>query len=392
MQAYATSIRRALHQYPEVGFDLERTLALLRRELDTMGVAYTEQYGKSSLIATINPEKSHFTIGIRADTDALPMQEVPGREYGSKIDGKMHACGHDAHTAIALATVKKLHAMREQIDCCVKVLFQSAEEYSTSGARLMVEDGVMEDIDCIVALHCDVDYDAGTVALVPCEQNAVSHGFRLHFTGKSAHAAEQHKGVDAILLAVRAYTALEMMIAKEIKAQDPVVFNVGVIQGGTTNNIVASSCSMFCTLRTHRAALDEQIIGRVKAICESIALSGGGSFSFEEVKYYPVVYNDPVVTERLKASATKVLGEVCVLPQKSRGMGGEDFSYMTQQKPGAMLWLGVRNEKRGITAHLHQTDFDIDEAALAVGVNIFTQFVIDNMHGIKDLSKTGTSV
>ena len=392
MLNYAVAVRRELHMYPEVGFDLDRTLALLRRELDASGVEYTEQYGKSSLVATVNPEKTGFTVGIRADIDALPMQEVPGREYGSRIDGRMHACGHDAHTAIALATVKKLYEMREQIDCRVKVLFQSAEEYSTSGARLMVADGVMKDIDCIVSLHCDTGYDAGTVALVPYEQNAVSHGFRLHFRGKSAHVASQHHGVDAIMLAVRAYTDLEMMIAKEVRAQDPVIFNVGAIQGGTTNNIVADSCSMFCTLRTHRAAVDEKIIGRVKALCDSVALSGGGEFSFEEVKYYPVVYNDPVVTERLKASAVRVLGEACVLPKMTRIMGGEDFSYMTQQKPGAMLWLGVRNLACGITAGLHESRFDIDESALQVGVDVFVQFVLDHMHGIQGLAQVGTVV
>lgn len=388
MSDYAITIRRQLHQYPEVGFDLERTLALLRKELDAMGVEYTECYGRSSLVATVNPEKSNFTIGIRADTDALPMQEVAGREYGSRIDGQMHACGHDAHTAIALATVKRLHEMREQIDCRVKVLFQSAEEYSTSGARLMVADGVMDDVDCIVALHCDVGYDTGSIALKENEKNAVSNGFRLHFYGKSAHAAEQHNGVDAIMLAVRAYTLIEMMVAKEVDARDPVVFNVGTIHGGTTNNIVADACSMFCTLRTHRAEVDARVIERIKAICEAVASSGGGSYSFEPVKYYPIVCNDPTVTKRVQAAAERVLGEAHVLP-KLRSMGGEDFSYMTQQKPGAMFYLGVRNRERGITAGLHQSDFDIDESALEVGIRIFVQFVLDNMHGIEGLPKTG---
>ena len=389
MQAYATKIRRALHQYPEVGFDLDRTLALLRRELDAIGVSYTEVYGQSSIVATVNPEKTNFTIGIRADIDALPMQEVPGREYGSRIDGKMHACGHDAHTAIALATLKKLHEMRDRIDCRVQVLFQSAEEYTTSGASLMVRDGVMDGIDCIVALHCDPGFDVGSIALVPYEQNAVSHGFRLHFKGKNAHAAEQHRGVDAIMLAVRAYTSLEMMVAKEVAAREPVVFNVGVIQGGTANNIVADSCSMFCTLRTYSSKVDSHVMGRIKAICQSVALSGGGEFAFEEVKYYPVVYNDPTVTECLRDSAISVLGTERGGLQRKRTMGGEDFSYMTQKKPGAMFRLGIRNTERGITAGLHQKNFDIDESALEVGVNVFTQFVLDHMHGIKGLPPVG---
>lgn len=392
MKDYAIEIRRKLHMYPEVGFDLDRTLALLRCELDAIGVDYTEDFGKSSIVATVNPEKSRFTIGIRADIDALPMQEVSGRTYGSRIDGQMHACGHDAHTAIALATVKRLYEMRDRIDCRVKVIFQSAEEYSTSGARLMVEDGLMDGIDCVIALHCDPTYDAGSIAICAGEQNAVSHGFRLHFTGESAHAANQDKGVDAIMIAVRAYTSLEMMIAKEVDAREPIIFNVGAIHGGVTNNIVADSCSMFCTLRTHRGKVDDWVMERIKRICALTAESTGGAFVFENVKYYPIVYNDGVVTDRLRASAEAALGASRVLPKEGRSMGGEDFSYMTQEKPGAILRLGVRNQERGITAGLHQTDFDIDESALSVGVNVFCQFVLDNMGGIDRLPSEGHMV
>ena len=389
MDDYVVKIRRELHAYPEVGFDLERTLALLRRELDAIGVEYTEEYGKSSIVATVNPEKTNFTIGIRADMDALPLHEANDVPYRSQHEGKMHACGHDAHTAIALATVKRLYEMRDAINCRVKVLFQAAEEYSPSGARLMVEDGVMREIDCIVALHCDVEYDAGSIAIRSGEQNAISHGFRLHFYGKSAHAANQHTGVDSIMMAVRAYTSLEMMLAKEIDARESVVFNVGAIHGGVTNNVVCDHCTMFATLRTVRAETDDRIIRRIKAVCEATALSGGGSFVFEEVKYYPIVCNDPTVTACLEKTARSVIGEANVLPREKRGMGGEDYSYMTQQKPGAMFRLGVRNEEKGITAGLHQVNFNIDEAALEVGVRVFVQFVVDHMNGIEGLPKAG---
>ena len=389
MNTYAQNIRRRLHQYPEIGFDLDRTLELLRGELTAMGIPFTEEYGKSSIVATINPEKAGFTIGIRADTDALPIQEVPGREYGSCLPGQMHACGHDAHTAIALATAKRLNEMKDQLGCRVKILFQSAEEYPPSGAKLMVADGVMEDIDCVVALHCDVSYDAGTVAMIEMEQNAISHGFYLHFYGKSAHAASQQQGVDAILMAVRACTALEMVVAKEVKATEPVIFNVGAIHGGTANNVICDHCSMFCTLRTWKEKNDQFLIQRFKQVCEGIALSSGGSFTFEESKYYPVLVNDPTVTDRLRTAAITVLGEEKVGTKKARGMGAEDFSYMCQQKPGAMMRLGVRNAERGITAGLHHDNFDIDEDALETGVGVFTQFVLENMNGIPNLPTEG---
>ena len=389
MNKYAQNIRRRLHQYPEIGFDLDRTLELVRGELTSMGIPFTEEYGKSSLVATINPEKSHFTVGIRADMDALPIQEVAGREYGSRIDGQMHACGHDVHTAVALAAAKELNEIKEQLSCRVKILFQAAEEYPPSGAKLMVADGVMKDIDCTVALHCDPTRAVGTVSISANEQNAVSHGFYLHFYGRSAHVANQQEGVDAILMAVRACTALEMVVAKEVRAVEPVIFNVGAIHGGKANNVICDHCVMFCTLRTWRGEVDAHLIQRFKEICEGVATSSGGRFTFEESKYYPVLVNDPTVTERLRAAAIAALGEEKVKEKKTRSMGAEDFSYMCQEKPGAMFQLGIRNEACGITAGLHHDDFDSDENSLEVGVKVFTQFVLDNMNGIQNLPKEG---
>ena len=150
------NLRRELHQHPEIGFDLPKTLALVRRELDALGIEYTDKFGKSSLVATINPEKTNFTIGIRADIDALPIQEENDIPFKSRIDGQMHACGHDSHAAMALDACRRLSEMKDQLSCRVKFLFQAAEEYPPSGAKLMAADGVMNDIDAIIALHVDI--------------------------------------------------------------------------------------------------------------------------------------------------------------------------------------------------------------------------------------------
>ncbi len=381
---YAQKIRRQLHMYPEVGFDLERTLKLLREELDSTGISYTEKYGKSSIVATINPEKKDFTIGIRADIDALPIQETGASEYKSRIEGQMHACGHDAHTAIALASAKHIHEMRDKVECCVKFIFQAAEEYSTSGAKLMVEDGIMEDIDCIVALHCEPKIPVGEIAIESGAQGAISHGFKLDFFGKSAHVANQHEGIDAILMAVQACTAIEFMIAKEVPSHEAAIFNVGAIQGGKTNNIISEHCSMFCTLRTYTEEQDERIEKRIKQIIEGIATAGGGKAEYTLVKYYPIVYNHEEMTEKMRHAAGKVLGKEKVKKHK-RSMDGEDFSYFTMQKPGCMFRLGIANKEKGITSGLHHSDFDIDEECLDIGVKIFTQFILDNMTMKKSL-------
>ena len=376
---YAQKIRRQLHMYPEVGFDLDRTLQLLREELDKLGISYTEAYGKSSIVATINPEKEHFTIGVRADIDALPIQETGISKYKSRIEGQMHACGHDAHAAIALATAKYIHEIRDEISCCVKFIFQAAEEYSTSGAKLMAEDGVMEDIDCIVALHCEPKISVGEIAIKSGEQGAISRGFKLEFHGKSAHAASQQEGIDAIMMAVQTYTAIEFMIAKEVPAKEAVVFNVGAIHGGKTNNIISEHCSMFCTLRTYTEEQDERICRRVKQIMEGIVAAYGGKAEYIPVKYYPNVYNHEEITEKMRLAAGKVIGEEHVKTHK-RSMGGEDFSYFTMRKPGCIFRLGIANKEKGITSGLHHADFDIDEQSLDIGIKIFTQFILDNMN------------
>ncbi len=379
---FVVNARRQLHMYPEIGFDLGKTLVLIRGELDKMGVEYTEKYGKSSIVATINPEKTGFTIGIRADIDALPITEQNDVPYKSKIDGQMHACGHDMHTAIALDACRKLNDIKDKIACRVKFLFQAAEEYPPSGAKLMAADGVMEDIDCIAALHIDTGYNAGEIGLSVGAQNAMSDGFYLEFYGKSAHAANQQKGVDAIMMAVRAYTDIEFMIAKEIKAMDPIVFNVGTIHGGVTNNIICDKCSMYCTLRTHKEENADYILGKIKKIIAAVAETAGGEAKFVESKHYPIVENHPVITERIRASAEKIVGRENVLPKKTRGMGGEDFSYFTSLKPGCMFRLGVANAACGFGGMLHNGMLLPDEDALEIGSDIFVQFVLDNMNGI----------
>ena len=382
MESYVVSLRRELHEHAEIGFDLPETLAILRRELDALGVEYTETYGKSSIVATVNPEKSHFTIAVRADMDALPIEEMNDVPYKSCHKGIMHACGHDSHTAIAMATLRRVWEMREQINCRVKFLFQPAEEYEPSGAMLMARDGVMQDIDCIVGMHCDTNFPAGHLAITPGPQNATSDGFLLDFYGKSSHAARQHQGVDANVMALRAFMDIELMIAKEIHPKKPVVFNVGAIHGGNANNIICDHCSMFCTLRTWEDGVADYVLDKVKRIIEAVASTAGGSATYTPKKHYPIIQNNEKVTALFRAAGVKVVGEEN-MHVNARGMGGEDFSYFANEKPGAFMRLGVRNEEKGYTVGVHNGRFMLDEDALEYGVNTFVQFILDNQNGIE---------
>ena len=346
-----------------------------------MGVEYTERFGKSSIVATINPEKTNFTIGIRADIDALPIQEQNDIPFKSKLDGQMHACGHDSHAAMVLDACRRLNEMKDKINCRVKIIFQAAEEYPPSGAKLMALDGVMNDIDCIIALHVSPDHKAGVVSVKKGPKNATSDGFYLEFYGKSAHAAAQHQGIDAIMMAVKAYTEIEFMIAKEIKAKDPIIFNVGSIHGGVANNIICDKCTMFCTLRTQNQANADYILGKIRKIIAAIADVAGGEAKFIESKHYPIVVNNDIMVDRFVETASKIVGRENI-KEAIQGMGGEDFSYFANEKPGCMFNLGIRNEELGYTAGLHNDHFMIDESALQLGSDIFVQFVLDNMSGI----------
>ncbi|MBR4863764.1 MAG: amidohydrolase [Oscillospiraceae bacterium] len=377
---YVIGLRRELHQYPEIGFDLPKTLALVRRELDKLGVPYTEEFGKSSIVATINPECKGVTIGIRGDMDALPMQEETGLPFASKIPGQMHACGHDGHTAMLIGMAKELKAREKELACRVKLLFTPAEEYIEPGCKLMAEDGVMDDIDFAVSCHVGPDSDTGRIAIRNGGINANSMGFTVEFFGTSSHAASQQKGKDAIAMAVEAYTAMEIMVAKEFSPNEPRLFNIGVIQGGQTNNIICNYCKMFGSSRAHSDEVSEKLITRVREICEGIAKMNGGEAKVTVNKFLPYVLNNDAVAEQLRISAKKIVGDDNVFVP-GRGLGGEDFGFLSRKKPCAFFRLGTRCSEA--TSHvLHTVKFDLDENALAIGMKIFLQFVLDNQNGI----------
>lgn len=378
INSYAVEIRRKLHMYPEIGLNLPNTITFLKAELSKIGVEYTEKYGKNCLVATLNPEKRSYTIGIRADMDALPITEENDVEYKSNVEGCMHACGHDAHTAIALTTLKELYAVKDKINCCVKFLFQSGEE-GYSGAKYMVADGVMDDIDIIVALHVDAECRVGEIRLKTGEQNATADHFSLEFFGKASHVARQQNGVDANMLAIKAYTAIEFMMAKEIQYNDVAIFNAGEINGGTANNIISDYCRMSCTLRTWKDETEEKLLQRIKKIAETTAEIYGAKTKMIMESHYPILVNNDEITQKVKNAAEKVIGAENI-KENIRSMGGEDFAEFAKLKPACMFRLGIANEAKRKPYATHSARFDIDEEALDIGVKIFKQFVFDNMN------------
>ena len=374
---YIIRIRRELHQVPELSFDLPETLKIIRRELDAIGLPYTEHMGKSSIVATLNEGVGNKTIGIRADTDALPIQELRELPFASTHPGKMHACGHDAHTAMLLGTAKALKEMEKDIHCCVKFIFQASEE-GVSGANLLCEDGVMDDIDFITACHVVPHMKVGTIQLNKTCSNASSRGFRIKLTGRSCHVSKPQDGVDAIAMATRVYTGIQMMRAREIDPFESLIVNIGEFHAGTANNIVPGYAEMTGTTRSLKNEIDAYVYKRVQEIAESTAREMGGSAEVETYKFSPCLINDHGVVDAIVEAAEEVIGKENININKPISMGAEDFAYYTLKKPGAQFGIGICPED-GKFAPLHNGNFILNEDGLTTAPAIWVQIVLDQM-------------
>ena len=373
---YIVKIYRELHQIPEIGFDLPKSTAVICRELDAIGIPYSQKLGKSCIVATLNDGVGNKTIAIRADFDALPIQEETGLTYASQHPGKMHACGHDAHAAMLLGTAKAMKVMEKDIKCCVKFIFQSAEEI-LGGAKSLCDDGFMDSVDEIIACHINTEHMTNQFLINRTCNSACSRGFKLHLYGKSAHVAKPHNGIDAIAMAVRVYNDIQFMRARELNPVDKVVIGVGAIHGGTVNNIICDHVEMNVSIRTQNTELDAHIYKRITQIAESVAADMGGRAELETYKYTPALINDLQIADALEAAAVKVVSKDNIYPRKE-AMGGEDFAYYLQHKPGAMFNVGIRDEGM---PHIpgHNGKLIISENALEAAPKIFVQYVLDRM-------------
>ena len=378
---YILALRHEIHEYPELEFDLPRTLAVVRRELDALGIPYTEQYGRSSIVGFLNPDCKGFTIGIRADMDALPLTEKTDLPYASKIPGAMHACGHDAHTAMLLGTAKALKALEKDLKCRVLLVFQACEEGSDSGAREMVKDGLMEEIDLIIGMHIENWLEVGTVGVGEGACMAASHPIHIEFFGKTAHASLPQSGANALAMAVSTYNGINTMLATRIDPFAKYICCVGQLTAGHTDNVIPDYAQMKISLRSYDTALESFIVENIRAIAENAAAAQGGTVKFHhETKALPVI-NHPAVRQAVLESAAKVVGEGNIAPMPIK-MSSEDFSFFVDKKPGAFIRLGTRNAAKGCVTLPHNNDFLLDEDALPIGSQVCVQFVLDHMGGM----------
>ncbi|WP_300389762.1 M20 family metallopeptidase [Fusobacterium sp.] len=370
--------RRDLHKIPELDFQLPRTIAYVTHILDELGIKYRVGVGKSGIVADIEGQDKDKTIALRADMDALPILECSSKGYKSTIDGQMHACGHDVHTAILLGVGKALSENREVLPCNVRLIFQPAEETS-GGALPMIEDGCLEGVDAIYGLHVDPTIECGVVGIKYGAYCASSTDVKIEIEGKSCHGAYPSQGVDAIVTACSIITSLQSIISRNIDSRDSAVLSLGKINGGDKENIVAQRVVASGTLRTLSNDVKVRAKERIKEMVENSAKAYGAVGKVSYADGYSALVNHDEYVDIVKANAKELLGEKGVYEKKLANMGVEDFAYYVEKVPGAFFNLGVGNISKGIVAPLHNDKFDIDEDSLELGVklqvlNIFSTY------------------
>lgn len=370
---YVRDIRRTIHRHPELGFDEIRTSALVVKELEQLEIPY-RRVAKTGIIGIVRGSLPGKVVGLRADMDALPVTERSGESFSSEIPGRMHACGHDAHTAMLLGAAHLLQNHRTQLAGTVVLLFQPAEE-GPGGALPMIEAGALEDppIVAIAMLHVDVRFEAGTLGITAGPVNASADELRITVRGKGGHGAYPHTAIDAIPPAAAMVTALQHIASRETDPLKSVIVTIGTIAGGYRNNVIADEVIMTGTLRAHDPSVRATLGARVRRIIDGIASAYNVSAEVVIDEGYPPVVNDAALAKVVRSYFDEHTTIQVVEPEPT--MGAEDFAYFAQRVPGLHMRLGVRNEAAGIVASGHSPEFRLDEAALSTGVQALVGFV-----------------
>lgn len=378
--AWLRDLRREFHRRPETAFKEIETTARIKESLLALGLELKKLDGLAvGAVGVLKGAPGKKVLGLRADIDALPIQEAGDVPYQSQYQGRMHACGHDAHTVIMLGVAKNLieSGQAQKIKGKVKFVFQPAEEV-LEGAKAMIAAGVLKGpaMNRILACHMWTEGSAGQVGLYKGLSHAATDFFNLTIYGKSSHGARPHKGIDPIVAGAHFVTALQTIVSRNIDPIDTGVVTVGKFAGGTVANIIPDKVELQGTIRAFTRAGRDLIIRRLNEIIKGLKTTFRVEAKFEFVEGVAACNNSEEVSEALYAAAVKVVGKKNVV-FISRCTGGEDFALFTDQIPGALMRLGCMNPAKGIIHPLHSSMFDIDERVLPIGVEIISRAVVD---------------
>ena len=377
------AIRRHLHQHPELSFKEFNTAKYIARQLQPLGLEVQEGVAGTGLVVHIkgqNPTKA--TVALRADIDALPIHEANDTSYKSQNAGIMHACGHDVHTTSLIGVARLLAGLREKFEGTVKLLFQPAEEKIPGGALGMIAAGALEapKPHSILGQHVNASLPVGKVAFLPGILLGSADELYLTIQGHGGHAATPQRVADPILIAAHIIVALQQIVSRNSHPFLPSVLSLCQLRAGEATNVIPDTAQVAGTFRTQDEQWRQEAHQKMQTLAQGIAQSMGGTCELTIKKGYPCLHNDPALTQRARLAAEDYLGKDSVTTAEAC-LGAEDFAYYAQQLPGCFYYLGVQNQARGITSHVHTPTFDVDEAALALAPGLMAWLALQELAG-----------
>ncbi|MCQ8213437.1 M20 family metallopeptidase [Cetobacterium somerae] len=378
------AIRRELHQYPELGFQEFKTAQLIKRELDILGIPYKSEIAKTGVVALIKGGKPGKTVLLRADMDALPINEETECEYKSLVPGVMHACGHDGHVAGLLGAAMILNELKENISGNIKLVFQPAEE-GPGGAKPMIDEGILEDpkVDAAYACHLWPNYLAGKILFKDGNLMAHPTGFDIEINGVGGHGSTPEKTVDPIIIGCQAIINFQNIISRNISAMQPAVLSCCSIKAGEAGNVIPDKLTIKGTIRTFDENLTTDILNKMDSILEGLCNAYGASYNFIIERMYPTLKNDSNLFTSTKLSLANVVGEDNVILMTEPLMGSEDFSYISNRVPSNFFFIGTKENQEDIETLLHHPRLKWDDKHLEISSKALAQVAYDYLEKFK---------
>lgn len=375
-------IRRDIHSHPELGLEENRTASIVADKLRLLGLDVQQNIGVTGVIGVLKGKYEGKTVMLRSDMDCLKVEELNDVEYKSQYPGKMHACGHDAHTTWLLGAAMILSELKDELHGNVKFLFQPAEE-GIGGAERMINDNAMENpkVDAAIGAHVWPSVEAGKIGIKYGPMMAAADEFELTIRGKGSHAAEPHRSIDPISVAVQIYTGFQTILSRRINPIEPAVVTVSMFNAGLTHNVISEKAELAGTIRTLNNKMRDKIPYMIETMVKGITEANDADFEFKYLKKYPPVINNDKMVSLVEKAGKEILGNENVVRLENPTMGGEDFSYFQQKVPGAFFIVGTYNKEKGLEKSLHSPHFNIDEDILNKAAAVMAECAVTYLNG-----------
>ncbi|WP_419724580.1 M20 family metallopeptidase [Terrisporobacter petrolearius] len=374
---YVINLRREFHKNPEASFKEFNTSKRIKEELDKMEIEYVS-CASTGVVATIKGNYPGKTVALRADIDALSVQELSNIEYKSLVPGMMHACGHDGHASMLLGAAKILHALKDELHGNIKLFFQPAEEIG-EGAKAMIKDGAMDNVGSVFGIHLWSNIDVGKISVEAGPRMASADWFSINITGKGGHGSAPHECIDALVIASSIVMNLQNIASRQVDPLHPLVLSIGMLNSGSRFNVIAENAYMEGTTRCFNLDLRKKLPNMMESIINNIANGYKAKASLNYNFLLPPTINDANASSIAQIASEKIVGKDKVI-KFEKVTGSEDFSFYLEKAPGALAFVGCRNEEKSASYSHHSGNFNIDEDALEIGTKLYVHYAIDYLN------------